>query len=37
MRPLREYPHDIEPDVDDETDPEVKLPPPVGSDDAGAA
>ena len=36
MRPLREYPPDIEPDVDDETDPEFKLPP-VGSDDAGEA
>jgi hypothetical protein len=37
MRLLREYPPDIEPDVDDETDPEFKLPPPAGSDDAGEA
>jgi hypothetical protein len=37
MRPLREYPPDFEPDVDDESDPELKPPSPIGWDDAGGA
>lgn len=37
MRPLREYPHDIEPDTDEEDDPVSKPLPPIEADGTGTS